>query len=258
MMATEASTQDDSERLARLTHTLQSSTITFLASSLVHELSQPLTAINAWATACLRLMNEQPVSREKLVERLGLLAQESHRATDIVRAFRRILSRKEPEFAELDVNELLSGVTALLTDEAREAHAKISLVANAALPSVRTDPDLLEMAVFILCRNSMDALKQQTRSRRELVIRSRRSGDRTIAVSIEDTGPGIDDDALDHLFEPVASKKPYGLGLGLALCRTVIDALGGRIWLEDSSTEGTTFIFELPAMSEGEAGAPAA
>jgi two-component system sensor kinase FixL len=104
---------------------------------------------------------------------------------------------------------------------------------------------LIEMVVYILCRNSLDAVLLTPEPQRDVTVRTR-STQTSVGVFISDTGPGIDARVLAHLFEPFVTSKPYGVGIGLALCRSTIESLGGRIWLEAQSGEGTTFAFQLP------------
>ena len=248
--------RNDSDRRTRLIQALRISSASYLTTALVHEMSQPLTAINAWATACLRLMKEDEIPREKLAERLGSLVQAAERATEVIRNFRRILNRRDPEFCEIDINRVLEEVAALLRKDAEECGVSMRLRLAPDLPFVRTDLHLLEIAVFVICQNSLDALKFRDRAFPDILVESRASDARTVEVTIADNGPGLDEQAMDHLFQPFASRKPDGLGVGLAMCHEIFEALGGRIWLKSNSGDGACFAFALPGVAKGEASEP--
>lgn len=252
MITTRTMPEDVDAWRARLEQVLRRSGATFLATNLIHDLSQPLTAINTWSASCLRLMETNPEARAKLTERLGFLAAESRRATDIIRGFRSAVYRQMPDPVEIDVNEVLSSVVDLLDAEAQAMGVAITLAPEEAYIPVRTDQTLLAAAVFLLCRNSLDALKAHDTARKEIHFVSHKSGKSGVVVSVSDTGPGLDEDSVGSLFEPLSSTKPYGAGIGLALCRTLIEGLGGRLWLEANAPTGATFAFELKSGLDGE------
>ena len=252
MITSRTRTDDRDARRARLEQVIRRSSATFLATALVHELSQPLTAINTWSAACLRLMDASPDARAKLAERLGFLAAESRRATDIIRNFRAAVHRQLTEFAEIDANEVLASVVELLEEEARAADIVVSLTPVEAFIPVRTDRTLLATAVLILCRNCLDALKAHDSERKEIQITSRMTEKAGVMISIRDTGPGLDAESVQRLFEPLSSTKAFGAGIGLALCRTLIEGLGGDLWLDANAPTGATFAFELRPGMYGE------
>ena len=251
MIISLTSTEGERERRAKLNQMFRRSSATFLATALVHELSQPLSAINSWSHSCLTLTGETSGANEKLAERLGFLANESRRATDIIRHFRTLMNRWAPEIADVDVNAVLSSVAELIDEEARAAGATISLALNPALPAARANWDLISMVAFILCRNSLDALESHDAMRKKIEVSTHTGNDSRIAVSVHDTGPGVDKETAGRLFEPLWSTKPHGAGIGLALCRTVLEGLGGRLWLEHNAPTGATFAFELLTASSG-------
>ena len=239
------------ERRAGLERTYRVLSATFLASSLAHELSQPMTAINVWASSSLKLVEQNADARDLVAERLALLEQESRRATEIIRKFRRTLSARTREISSVDLKPLLATMAALIEEEAAESDVRVAFEPDAAPCIVHADPELVELAVYILGRNALDALQGQRREPREIAIRARAGAAGTAAVLIADTGPGVESEIIPRLFEPFATAKPHGAGIGLALCRTVTESLGGRAWLESSSGNGAVFAFELPAVPEG-------
>jgi signal transduction histidine kinase len=244
--------RDKAAERAKLEQMLRRLGATFLATRLIHDLSQPLTAINTWSSACLRLTKETPEMRPDLAERLSFLATEARRATDIIREFRAIVHRQLPDLIDVDVNAVLSNVADLLQEEAEAAGAAILVSAEKRLPPVLADADLLALAVFILCRNSLDALKLSDCARKEVHIMSRAMPDSCIRVLVRDTGPGLDAESVGTVFEPLLSTKPNGAGIGLAVCRALLEGLGGRLWLEANTRNGAAFAFDLNSALDGE------
>lgn len=235
------------ERKARLTHNIRVAGATFLASSLVHELSQPLSAINAWSSTCLNLV-KQDGPRERLVDRLELLVQEAQRASEIIREFRNVVPRGSRQLSEIDLGAFLFQLRELLSEEAERSGVTVSLDPDPGQWLVTADPALLEMAVYLLFRNSLEALEDRRRQSGEIIIKWRKGESGSVTVTVEDTGPGLDQAMVSCLFDPFVSTRPHGVGLGLPLCRTAIESLGGRVWLVSSSSSGTAFAFELPAV----------
>jgi two-component system sensor histidine kinase DctS len=231
--------RDKATERAKLEQMLRRLGATFLTTKLIHDLSQPLTAINTWSSACLRLAKEAPEMPPDLAERLGFLAIEARRATDIIRDFRAIVHRHLPDLAGVDVNTVISNVADLLDEEARAAGAAISVFVEKRLPPVLADPDLLALAVFILCRNSLDALRLSDCARKEVHMMSR-------------VMPDLDAESVETIFEPLSSTKPHGAGIGLAVCRAMLEGLGGRLWLESNTRSGAAFAFDLNSALDGE------
>jgi signal transduction histidine kinase len=120
------------------------------------------------------------------------------------------------------------------------------------VPPVLADPDLLALAVFILCRNSLDALGLSDGARKEVHMMSRVMPDGCVRVLVRDTGPGLDAESVETIFEPLSSTKPHGAGIGLAVCRAMLEGLGGRLWLESNTRSGAAFAFDLNSALDGE------
>ncbi len=231
---------------ARLRDDLRRASAVELTAQLVHELSQPLTAINAWAAMCQANVKTAGAAAEALERPVELLVRESRRATDVLRAFRALARRREPEIAPCDLNAALTAVAALVEEQARTHGIDLRLVLAPHLPAADADPTFLELAGYILCCNAIDALAERPGGRREIVMRSFAAGGE-VCASVADSGPGLDESALDRLFKPVASSRPNHLGIGLAVCRTALESLGGRLRLENNTADGACFSFAVPA-----------
>ncbi len=231
-------------RAVKLSDDLRKASAVELTAQLLHELSQPLTAINAWAGVGLN-QARAGASGAALAEPLELLARESRRATEILRAFRALSRRLEPEIGPIDLNAALVSVAELVEGEAGAAGIDVRLMLAPNLPAATGDAALVELCIFILCRNALDALIERPVGRKEIALRSAARGEELVAT-VSDTGPGLDEAMLDRLFKPLASPKTNRVGIGLAVCRTMLEALGGRLWLESNTPDGASFALALP------------
>lgn len=232
-------------RAAKLADDLRKASAVELTAQLLHELSQPLTAINAWTGISLN-QAKGGADPAALVEPLDRLAREAKRATEILRAFRALSRRLEPEIVACDLNAALAAIVELIEPEAAENGIDLRLIFGRNLPAASADPAMVELAAYILCRNALDVLIERPAGRpRRMVVRSRTEGAEIVA-SVSDSGPGLDEAMLDRLFKPVASPKTSRSGIGLAVCRAMLEALGGRLWLESNTSDGASFAFALP------------
>jgi signal transduction histidine kinase len=233
-------------RSARMT------SVTEMSAMMAHQLAQPLTAINAYATSCLRAMRSDAPDLAKLSQNLEKLEQQSRRATDMIRHFTHFLRRRQPKLENLDLNAMLADSVALLMAESSRYGIDIRLELASRLPMVRCDRELIEQVVFNLLRNALDAVKRRGSGPRQVTIETAFSDDGSVEVTIADTGPGIDAIVARHVFEPFAAEKPAHVGIGLPVSRSIVDAHGGSIKLKSNSSEGAVLAFALPAVSEGE------
>lgn len=219
-----------SERLRDLARVSRAVTLGVLSGSLAHELNQPLTAILSNAQAGLRLLAAPSPAEQMLqIVRDILLdvAAEGARASEIIRRTRRLLDLGEAERTDIDVNALAAAALRTVADEAllRNVHTEVSLAAE--LPPVRGDPVQLEQVLVNLFLNAFDALVELPREERRVILRTAQHGRDLVEVVVEDSGHGIPDEQLPRIFEPFYTTKSRGMGLGLYLCRVIIEAHGG-------------------------------
>lgn len=230
--------QDD---LARLARTMSMSE---MAASIAHELNQPLTAVVTHAYACREWLCGQPANLEKAASTAEKIVEESTRASAVVSRVR-ALFRKEPHLREVtDINRLIRDLARLERDESIRRDLAIRLQLDDDLPRLEIDPVQIQQLLQNLVMNGMDAMSHAAPPR-ELVIRSERHGDREILIAVEDCGPGIPPEIEPRIFEPFFSTKPQGTGMGLAICRSIVEAHDGRIWALNSSHGGAIFQFTL-------------
>jgi C4-dicarboxylate-specific signal transduction histidine kinase len=253
-----ASVADRSGRLARerrkaieqtvamreqLAHTARVGTLGEMAAGLAHELNQPLTAIHLEASTALEL--DTAGDRAAVRDCLARVGEQSLRAGDIVRRMRSFARRVRSSRERADVADLIREVLGLLDHELRLANVETRLEVQPPIPMVTVDRIEIQQVLVNLIRNAMEAMTQPSVSLRRLIIRAE-SANGAVRVSVSDTGPGIDPSILDRLFHPFQSTKPDGLGLGLSICETLIEAHGGRIGAEPAAAgNGATFFFEL-------------
>ena len=228
----------------QLAHIARVGTLGEMAAGLAHELNQPLTAIHLEANAALALADAH--DREGVRDSLSRISDQSLRAGDIVRRMRTFSRRAEPTRDAADVRDLIREVLRLLDHELRLANVETRLEMN-GVAAVSVDRIEIQQVLVNLIRNAAEAMSQLEGGVRRLTLRTE-DRQESVRVSVADTGPGIDPAIVDRLFHPFQSTKHEGLGLGLSICETLIEAHGGRIAVEPPSHGGgATFYFELPA-----------
>jgi signal transduction histidine kinase len=241
----------EAQRLRQdLTHIGRVSALGELSASLAHELSQPLTAILSNAQAAQRFLAADVVDLEKVREILDDIVADDKRAGAVIHRLRALLKKGDLDFVLLDVNDIVGEVAWLVRSDAIVRDASMSLELAADLPSVRGDRVQLQQAVLNLVLNGLEAMREPHADPRALVIRTARDGPSAVRVAVEDSGPGIDDKDLGHVFEPLYTTKAEGLGMGLAIVRTIVDAHGGSLGAANNARGGATVHFTLPVSAE--------
>jgi PAS domain S-box-containing protein len=234
--------QDD---LARL---LRSLTMAEMAASIAHELNQPLTAVITHAYACREWLRSEPANLEKASATAEKIVQESTRASVVVSRVR-ALFRKEAQVRELtSVNGLIQEMARLLRDEAIRRNVSIRLALTDDLPQLEMDPVQIQQVLLNLAMNGMESM-MQVAGPRELIIRSARHGVGEVLVAVEDHGAGISPEIAARMFEPFFTTKPQGTGMGLAICRSIIEAHDGKLWAENSTRGGARLQFTVRTQS---------
>jgi PAS domain S-box-containing protein len=234
--------QDD---LTRLSRTLS---LAEMAASIAHELNQPLTAVVTHAYACREWLCSTPANLEKASATAEKIVQESTRASSVVRRVRALFS-EEPHVRKLtDMNRLIQALARLLRDEAIRREVSIKLVLANDLPRLEMDSVQIQQVLLNLATNAMDAM-MLVRGPRELTIRSEKRSDAEIMVAVEDHGPGIASEIAPRIFEPFFSTKEHGTGMGLSICRSIVESHQGRLWAENSNRGGTKFQFTVRAQA---------
>jgi signal transduction histidine kinase len=237
----------ETQRLRQeLTHIGRVSAMGELSASLAHELNQPLTAILSNAQAAQTLLACDVVDLEAMREILADIVADDKRAAAVIRRLRSLLRKGDLEFVPLDVNEIVSEVGWLVKNDALTRNVCLRLDLAADLPGVLGDRVQLQQVVLNLVLNGLEALRPPWAGARTLVIRTAMDGAATVTVAVQDSGPGIGEKDTDRIFQPFYTTKAEGLGMGLAIARTIVDAHGGRLAAANNEHGGATVRFTLP------------
>lgn len=221
-----------------------------MASALAHELNQPLTAIAAYARGCLRLI--RPDRQDTLKEGIEGVVQQSERAANIITRLRDFVRTGSPQRTAVNVQELVAGALALARPEAGENGVDVQSQVATDLPSVLADRIQIEQVILNLVRNAVDAMLASEAKTKAVTLDARRTARHTVEISVADTGPGVPPEVLERLFDPFVTTKPTGMGLGLSICRSIMDAHGGQLRLMRQSESGAVFAFDLPIATGNE------
>jgi two-component system sensor kinase FixL len=220
-----------------------------LASALAHELNQPLAAVVNYLRGAVRMLERgRPEDAETIRSGLDKAVVQALRAGDVIRRLRDFMGRGETERREEGLAAIIEEACALATIGAHEWSIRTLLRFDSRADHVLADRVQIQQVLINLIRNAIDAMRATPR--RDLTIETRPGEDGLTQVLVSDTGGGISREIMDHLFEPFMTTKPDGMGVGLSICRTIVEAHGGTIWAEPHAGGGTTFIFTLPTYAE--------
>jgi PAS domain S-box-containing protein len=225
--------QDDSARWSRTMSMAE------MAASIAHELKQPLTALMTQAQVCRRWLRAEPMNADRAAHAAENLVRESARASAVVDRVRSLFSEKDAIREPTDINSVISEVVLLLRDEAVRRGVNIRLELGADIPRVQADPLQIQQLLLNLIVNAMEATSE-TGSEGEVILRSEFDGLDRVTISVIDNGAGISEQVRERMFDPFFSTKQRGTGIGLSICRSIVEAHDGRIWVE-SLEQGTAF-----------------
>jgi two-component system sensor kinase FixL len=234
-----------------LAHVGRVSTVGELTASLAHELNQPLTAILSNAQAAQRILDSDRADLAEIREILGDIVEDDKRAGEVIYRLRGFLKKGTLELSALDIGELVSEVAPLVSSDAIIRNVVIRLELAPGLPPVCGDRVQLQQVVLNLLMNGLDAMRESGAGERTLVLRTFSAGPASVVVAVEDSGVGVPEADLDHVFHAFYTTKPDGLGMGLAIVRSIVEAHGGQPKARNKPEGGATFSFTLPAVEEG-------
>lgn len=218
-----------------------------LAASIAHEINQPLGAIGANARAALNWLAEADVDLQSVREALADILSDSNRAGDVIQRIRQLTTKSEPRMNRLDLNDAIHDVMALVRSEVQKHGASLHVALASTLPPTLGDRVQLQQVIINLVINGVEAMSAVDDRTRELVIRSNVFDDQVV-VAVQDAGVGLDPGHAARLFDAFFTTKPAGMGIGLSISRTIIEAHGGRIWATPNPVHGATFHIALPVM----------
>jgi len=238
---------------AELAHVSRVATLGELAAALAHELNQPLTAILANAQATRRLMASERADRGELDEALADIAEGAGRASEIIKRLRQLLRQGDITREPLDINEAIRGAEKFARTDAHQHAATLILNLATDLPVVSGDRIQLQQVLLNLVHNGAEAMEGTPEDEREIVVTTSLQKPDTVLVAVRDAGPAVDDRIINRMFEPFYTTKSEGLGMGLPICHTILEAHGGRLWATRNPDRGLTVQFTLPRDAGDEA-----
>jgi len=237
------------EHLDQLAHVARVASMGEMASAIAHEINQPLTAIANYASASLRMIRAGKLSHAETIATLQRLAAEAERAGEIVRKMRGFVRGEEGHPEAMPVRTLFADVARLSGAEARQNDVEVVVEGPADLPPVHVDAIQIQQVLLNLVRNAIEAMATAASPQRRVTLAARDAGEGMIEITVRDTGPGLPAAEPERVFEPFFTTKPDGIGIGLALSRSIVDAHGGRLWATPGHP-GAVFHLTLAAAEE--------
>ena len=246
LRASEQRLLDAQMELARVTRV---TTLGELTASIAHEVNQPLAAIVANAEACLRWLGRGTPDLEAARRSVEWVIDDGNRASEVIRRVRALANKADIEKIPLDINDVIRDVIALVQRELISHDVSLRMQLASTLPMILGDPVQLQQVIINLVMNGIEAMRAVTERPRELVILSRRD-ETQVLVSVTDCGVGISAENADRLFNPFFTTKSGGMGIGLSICRSIMEAHSGRLWALANVPQGAMFQFTLPANAD--------
>jgi two-component system sensor kinase FixL len=230
----------------RLTHVARLSTLGEMTAGIAHEINQPLTAISMYAQSGVRMLDAGIPKPERLREALEKLSAQSLRAGAVIDRVQRLVRKQQSMFEEVRVNDLIGDILRLAESDARVNDTQISLHLADDLPTINADPIQIQQVLLNLIRNGIDAMRGIGCCHGSLLTITTRKLDGAVEVSVSDRGTGVGSELTDTIFTPFTTTKSNGMGIGLMMCRSIIDAHGGQLNYRNNPDHGATFYFQLP------------
>ena len=232
--------QTELARVTRLT------TVGEMAASIAHEINQPLGAMVTSGNACLRWLAKDMPQLEEARLAAERIIRDGHRAGDIIKSLRSLVGTAAPDMTELDINGTIREILVLIRGELHEHNVLLETELSNGLAPVRGDRVQLQQVILNLALNAIEAMRTDTNARPVLRVRSREDGPGTVLITVEDSGPGLAPETMHRLFDAFFTTKPDGMGMGLSICRSIVDAHGGHLWASPGAPRGAIFQFTVP------------
>ena len=233
-----------------LAHVMRVTTLGELTASIAHEVNQPLAAVITNAEACLRWLDRGTPNLDEARRSVEWIIKDGKRAGEVIRRVRALSKKTDIQKLPIDINDVVSEVIALVRRELFSRRVSLRMELAPALPVVLADRVQLQQVIINLVVNGIEAMQPVTDRPRELVIRSGQHNSDRVFVAVQDSGVGVDPENVNRLFTAFFTTKPGGLGVGLSICRSIIEAHEGRLWASRNMGRGATFQFTLPSYRE--------
>jgi PAS domain S-box-containing protein len=235
---------------AELAHVTRVTTMGELTATIAHEVSQPLTGLVSSGNACLRWLAADPPNLEAARRAVERIVNDGSRAGEVISRIRAMVRKSPPRRDQLNINDTIMEVIALIRSELQQNGISLRAELSNDLPLVLGDRIQLQQVILNLIVNAIEAMSGVGRLQRELLVASVQDGSNDVLVTVRDSGTGLDRTTLDHLFEAFYTTKAHGMGMGLAISRTIIEAHGGQLWATPNVPQGAVFRFRLPTDGE--------
>jgi len=235
---------------SELTHVTRVMTLGELTASIAHEVNQPLAAIVTNGNATLRWLGGATPNLSEARQAVERIIKDSYRASAVISRIRTLVKKTPPRNDLVDLNEMIVEVFALAQHEARRNRVFLKQQLRHDLPHVRGDRVQLQQVILNLIINGLEAIAKSQNGTRELLVRSDQDEGNNVRVAVSDSGEGLDTANLERVFDAFFTTKPDGMGMGLAISRTIIESHGGRLWATSNSPHGAVFQFTLPTNAE--------
>jgi two-component system sensor histidine kinase TtrS len=249
--ARKAAEQRERKHSQELAHVARVSTMGEMASGIAHELNQPLAAIVNYAQGGLLALDGGVIAPEELSDILQRVAQQAQRAGEIIRQLRRFVRKDQAEHTAADINTLVRRVLLLLEPEIRQEGVDMLFSEDTELPAVVVQETQIEQVILNLVRNAVEAMAMHDCPEKKLTIRTFKVSEKLAGVEVTDTGPGFSAEVSERLFEPFKTTKKQGMGLGLSISRSIVEAHGGELTARSDKGRGATLQFTLPFANGG-------
>jgi signal transduction histidine kinase len=240
----------EKQRALALAHANRVSMMGYLAASIVHEVNQPIAAVVTNAHAAVRLLGAQPPDQDEVRQALGDIIKDGNRANDVIGRIRALVQKVPPRHDPLDINRAIVDATTLIRSELLSHRVALQIQLAQDLPEVQGDRIQLQQVLLNLIINAVEAMSAVNEGQRELLISSASNSGDSVLVAVRDSGPGLPPESFDRLFQAFHTTKADGMGMGLSICRSIVEAHGGRVWATANAPRGAIFQFTLPARRE--------
>ncbi len=234
------------EAQTQLAHVNRVTTMGELSASIAHEVMQPIAATVANAKAALNWLNAQPPNLEEARQALGATVKEVNRSTDVIERIRALVKKAPPRKDALEINGAILEVIALTRGEVVKNGVSVQTQLAEGLPLIQGDRVQLQQVILNLITNAVQAMSAVSEGARELLISTAKDASGGVLVAVRDSGPGLNPESFDHLFDAFYTTKPRGMGMGLSICRSIVEAHGGQIWASRTAGPGTALQCTLP------------
>jgi C4-dicarboxylate-specific signal transduction histidine kinase len=225
-------------------------TVGEMAASIAHEVNQPLTAVIAGANACKRWLDGETPNLGEARDAVARIAQEGYRASEVIRRIRALLTKSPAQQVSQDINDRIRQALLLADDAISSGQVQVEIDLDTSLPVVLGDRVQLEQLLLNLILNAVEAMQDVDERSRVLRVRSARDHHGRVVITVQDSGIGIQPGDADRLFDPFFTTKPDGMGMGLSISRSIVEAHGGELWASSGRERGAELSFALPSAGD--------